>query len=86
MYNKSDFVELRDLVVTRLTIYNARRGGEPARLKINEWQDAEKGVWLDSKRKENVSFEENKLLDNVKIAYQAGQGNKLVSLLIPTAV
>ena len=82
-YTKSEFVELRDLAITRLTIFNARRGGEPARLKLEEWHDAEKGAWIDSDRIRNISKEDNHLLDSMKIAYQSGKGNKLVSLLIP---
>ena len=35
------YAELRDLTVSRLTLFNARRGGEPARLTIREWQEAE---------------------------------------------
>ena len=36
--NQHVFVELRDLCVTRLTLFNARRGGEVCRLMISEFQ------------------------------------------------
>ena len=44
---ESKFVELRNLLVSRLTLFNARRGGEPARLTLSEWSDAQKGTWFD---------------------------------------
>jgi len=31
----ADYCELRDLVLSRLTLFNARRGGEPARLTLS---------------------------------------------------
>ena len=48
IWDSYSFAELRDLTVCRLTLFNARRGGEPARMSINEWQEAEKCEWLDS--------------------------------------
>ncbi|GFR69824.1 histone-lysine N-methyltransferase SETD8-A [Elysia marginata] len=42
-----DFVRLRNLTVCRLTMFNARKGGEPARLTIREWDDAVAGAWVD---------------------------------------
>ena len=36
MWDKHTFVRARNLVVVRLTMFNARRGGEPARLTLKE--------------------------------------------------
>jgi hypothetical protein len=47
------FAELRDLTVSRLTLFNARRGGEPSRLLLSEWHDAEAGSWFDQQRIQN---------------------------------
>ena len=78
------FAELRDLTVSRLTLFNARRGGEPARMSINEWQDAENSVWLDPARKEKMDDMELSLFSNMKLTYQGGKGNNhLVPILIP---
>lgn len=81
-----DFVTLRDLLVCRLTLFNARRGGEPSRLLLREWNDAENNEWIG----ENVSAEsildpeERRAFKNVKIAYQAGKNlMHMVPLLIP---
>lgn len=43
-------VELRDLVVCRLTLFNARSGGEPSRILLTEWKDAESNAWLDKQQ------------------------------------
>ncbi|XP_063398655.1 uncharacterized protein LOC134683344 isoform X2 [Mytilus trossulus] len=79
----NEYAEIRDLLVCRLTLFNARRGGEPARLLLSEWDDAENGVWFSQDSVEKVEDPiEQKLLCELKIAYQAGK-RKLVSLLIP---
>ena len=41
----ANFILLRDLAVCRLTLFNFRRGGEPARLLIAAWVDAQNDVW-----------------------------------------
>lgn len=46
----NSFAELRDAVSARSTLFNARRGGEPARLLSSEWKDAKTGVWIDQRR------------------------------------
>lgn len=69
------YVELRDLVVCRLTLFNARRGGEPSRLLSREWEDAEKGVWLNTKQVDALDDPIDKALtETIKIAYQSGKG------------
>lgn len=39
-WTKSEFVELHNMACARLTFYNARRGGEPAHLRVSDWHDA----------------------------------------------
>ena len=69
------YCELRDLVVSRLTLFNARRGGEPARLTTKEWEDAAAGTWL---RRCHESESQ------MKITFEGGKGNNhLVSVLFP---
>ena len=71
-----------DLAVARLTIFNARRGGEPAKLELSEWMDADNGVWTKhAQHCEDLELDER--LKSTKIAYQSGKGMKLVSLMIP---
>ena len=35
-WDHNDFVKMRNLIVSRLTMFNARREGEPARLTLHE--------------------------------------------------
>lgn len=82
--NSKDFTSLRDLVVCRLTLFNARRGGEPCRLSIEDWKDAKNGTWIDEKNTLKLDEIEKKILDKVKITYQTGKGNNhLVPILFP---
>ncbi|RUS73516.1 hypothetical protein EGW08_018731 [Elysia chlorotica] len=39
-WDAHDFIKMRNLIVSRLTMFNARRGGEPARLTLEEWKEA----------------------------------------------
>ena len=81
------YAELRDLVVCRLTLFNARRGGEPARLILSEWKNGEKGTWFDSQRIEKLNDVDAKLFGQMKLTYQSGKGDKhLVPLLIPSDI
>ena len=41
-----EYVLLRSLVVSRLTLLNRRRGEEPARMLLSESDDAKNGAWL----------------------------------------
>ncbi|XP_065641740.1 uncharacterized protein LOC124810140 [Hydra vulgaris] len=69
------FVLLRNCPVTRLTIFNGKRGGEPARLLISDWKDADEEAWLDQQRIKTLQSKET------KIAYQIGKGNRDVPFL-----
>jgi len=80
-FDSHSFVELRDVVCTRLTLFNGRRGGEPARLLLSEWKEAETDQWLDKQR---IAEFKDELKDEMKITFQCGKGkNHLVSVLIP---
>ncbi|XP_069121058.1 myosin heavy chain, skeletal muscle-like isoform X4 [Argopecten irradians] len=81
----NDFKCLRDLLVCRLTLFNARRGGEPSRLLLKEWEDADKGVWIADSAVQAVDDPiEKQMLGQYKIAFQSGKNiNQMVPLLIP---
>lgn len=70
--DKNLFIELRNLTCSRLTLFNARRGGEPARMKICHWTN--RGQWLQS-RKTNCT--------DMAITYAPGKGNHLVDTIVP---
>ena len=48
------FAELQNLTLTRLTLQNARRGGEAERLQRDEWLETEQGGWIDKQRLANL--------------------------------
>nr|XP_054753532.1 uncharacterized protein LOC129259256 [Lytechinus pictus] len=75
------FVELRDCVVSRLTLFNARRGGEPSRLFIKHWNDADEGVWLDQQQLDVLDPLDKALAAQFKVGYQSGKGRHLVPIL-----
>ena len=84
-WSSSEYSCLRSLIVSRLTLFNARRGGEPARLTLQEWKDAEQDAWIDQQLIQNVEDPlEKGLLGKFKLAYMSGKGTKyLVPVLIP---
>jgi hypothetical protein len=84
LWTSKEFVCLRDLAVSRLTLFNARRGGEPARLLITDWKDAELGAWIDNSAVKKLHEVEQKLFRDMRVTYQTGKGNNhLVPVIIP---
>ncbi|MCG7875156.1 MAG: hypothetical protein N0C90_02355 [Candidatus Thiodiazotropha endolucinida] len=77
----TEYTLMRDLVVSRLTLFNARRGGEPSRLLLDEWNDALNDVWYNNTETVDDPLEKF-LLGRYKLAYQSGKRVKLVPLLI----
>ena len=60
-----EFVQIRTVTATPLTLFNARRGGEPARLGISQWLEALNGDWIDEGDRENEDAD-------MLITYQTG--------------
>ena len=85
MWDKHRFIRLRNLVLTRLTLFNARQGGEPARMTLQDWSQAEAGTWIDPQLVQTIKDPlEQALLNKFKLAYQSGKGSRrLVPILIP---
>ena len=46
-YTANAYVSIRSATATYLIIFNARRGGEPVRLDINQWKETLRGDWVD---------------------------------------
>jgi hypothetical protein len=88
LFGSAEYVELRWLLVSRLTLFNARRGGEPARLLLKEWNDAEINACVSPEMIEHVIDPlEQALLSQYKLAYQRGKGSrKMVPILIPSDI
>ncbi|KAJ8046374.1 hypothetical protein HOLleu_05024 [Holothuria leucospilota] len=85
VWDSHRFSKLRNLTVSRLTLFNARRGGEPSRMSLEEWQQASSNAWIDKQKASLISDPlEKHLLNDLKITYQAGKGNNhLVPILFP---
>lgn len=77
------FISLRDSLCARITLFNARRGGEPSRLKIKQWEDALNKRWIDQEAMKLLQVWELKVFENGLICYMAGKGNKLVPVIFP---
>ena len=78
-YPSDLFTNVRAAVATALIIFNARRGGEPVRLQLFQWQEAINGEWVD---KDDVPNDFNG--DTMLITYQTGKGSDhLVPVLFP---
>nr|XP_047141576.1 uncharacterized protein LOC105845852 isoform X2 [Hydra vulgaris] len=83
MFDLDSFVELRDCACARLTLLNGRRGGEPARLFLSEYNEALDDDYIDKSRLDEFNTTDQKLIKNIKITYMAGKGTKQVPVLIP---
>ena len=73
------FVNIRSATATLLIIFNARRGGEPVRLQLYQWEEALRGEWVE---KEDLpkDFDMNTML----VTYQTGKGSDhLVPVIFP---
>jgi len=49
-WTSQEYVELLDLAVSRLTLFNARRGNEPSKLRVRNWTDVCNGGWISQGR------------------------------------
>ena len=80
----SKFIELRDCACSRLTLLNAWRGGQPARLTIDEWKDGLENKWIDKQRFQDLDYVDCALIKSLKVTYLTGKrNNHLVPVLIP---
>jgi hypothetical protein len=78
------FKRLRSLLVYRLTMCNGTRGVDPAKMTIADWIIIELDQH-EERRQEHEQMHplERGLLQNSKLAYMAGNGGRLVPILIP---
>ena len=74
------YIPLRNAICARLTLYNARRGGEPARISEEDLREGLNDSWLP------VDDLEKSLMSASKITYITGKRHKLVPLIIPRDV
>jgi hypothetical protein len=72
-WTATEYSELRNLTVTRLTLFNARRGGEPARMTLHEWSEAKADNWIGSKNRSDISESERQLFHQTKSSQSVRQ-------------
>ena len=78
------YIELRNITATRLTLLCGSRGGEPDRVLLDEWKEAESDSWIDQQRLKTLHPSDVMLVKHLKITYMPGKGNKhLVPILFP---
>ena len=83
-WTSHSFVELRNNVLTRLTLLNGRRRSEVARLQIQDWKAGENNTWIENQRLENLNDADKMLVKSLKITYMTDKGNHhLVSIMFP---
>ena len=61
-----------DAIILRLTLYNARRGEDAARLTLKEYEEAVDGSWLPEELEKIKDPAEEYLVDQFKLAYRKG--------------
>ena len=72
-FSSSNFVELRDAVLSRLIIINGRRNAEPSKLTIEDWNAAKRDDWIN---KDQLTFLDDfdiALVNSLKITYITGK-------------
>ena len=81
----TDYIMLRNATCARLTLFNARRGGEPARLLLTDLEEGFNDTWLPNHQSnyKNVDNLEKSLMNSLKVTYFVGKRNQLVPLIFP---
>ena len=86
-FELSRYSWLRSLVVCRLTLFNGRRGEEPSRMLVSEFEDALDRAWLAHDSIDIINDEAEKyLVGKFELAYLHGKGKKYVPVLIPNDI
>ena len=68
------------VTLSRLITFNARRGGEPSKLKISSWQGITDGSNVHRKELDVLPFEEKKLAKRLRLGCVVGKGRKKFQL------
>lgn len=78
-----NYIELRNITATRLTLPCGRRGSELCRILLNKWKEADSDLWTDQQRLKALRPSAVMLVKHLKITYMAGKGNRyLVPILL----
>ena len=78
-FGQTEYVELRNLVCSRLTLFNTRRGGGPCRMLFTQWINRK--YWLADASIQRLT--PTKLFSEMELLHGTGKGNHLVSCMVP---
>ena len=73
-FSSSNFVELRDTVLSRLIIINGRCNREPSKLTIEDWNAATRDEWINKDQLTFLDDFDMALVNSLKIIYITGKG------------
>ena len=73
------FVHARKVALAHITLLNARRGSEAARLLVRDWR--ERHSWIDKSR---LTEEDLALLKKYSVAFVMGKGSQLLPVFFPS--
>ena len=76
--SQSDFVQLRKVVLARITLLNARRGSEAARLLVTDW--VQRHEWVEGAK---LTATHEALLQRYSVAFVMGKGDALLPVFFP---
>lgn len=77
-FSPNEFVYFRRITLARITLLNARRGSEAARMLIDDFN--ERDEWIDHQK---LTPEDKAILEHYKVTFIMGKGNSLVPIIIP---
>ena len=83
VWDEHRFSHMRSLLITHITFYNARRGGEAARLTLAEWDRADTHAWIDSQRLHGLDDIGRQLCQTQLVTFLSGKGNHFVPVIFP---
>jgi hypothetical protein len=78
-----DYTSLSKITLTRLITFNARRGGEPGKLRVSEWPKIRNDELVHKEEIEKLPEEEKLLAKRLKLGFVLGKGSKKVPILFP---
>ena len=79
--SKGDWRLLAETTLCRIITFNARRGGEPPALTLEEWQDALNDKWKKTEALSFLSESEQHLAERLKVVYILGKRRRKVPIL-----
>jgi hypothetical protein len=79
---KSSFTDLRDAGVTRATLFQGKRGGEPAKLTLSQHKEMVEEKWISEEAAKKIP-DASIALQNFRITYQVVKGDKLSPIFFP---